>query len=54
MIGAIVGSAILLLNKRDLSTKIPFGPYLALGALIWMFAGTDIVHWYLNHVLPPE
>lgn len=51
MIGAIVGSVILLLNKRHWSSKIPFGPYLALGALIWMFAGSEIIQWYLNHFL---
>src|SRR6202012_4678399 len=39
IIGAITGTTILLLNKRHLSSKIPFGPYLALGAMIWMFAG---------------
>ena len=44
----------LLLNKRDLSSKIPFGPYLALGAMTWMFAGWDIIHWYLNLVMPPD
>ncbi len=51
MIGAIVGSVILILNKRHWSSKIPFGPYLALGAFVWMFAGPDIIQWYLNHFL---
>jgi leader peptidase (prepilin peptidase)/N-methyltransferase len=53
VIGALVGTTILLLNKRHLSSKIPFGPYLALGALIWLFAGPEIIHWYLYQVLPP-
>jgi leader peptidase (prepilin peptidase)/N-methyltransferase len=43
----------ILLNKRHWSAKIPFGPYLALGALIWMFTGPEIVQWYLNSVLQP-
>ncbi len=54
IIGAITGTTILLLNKRHLSSKIPFGPYLALGALIWMFAGWDIIHWYMNLVMPAD
>jgi leader peptidase (prepilin peptidase)/N-methyltransferase len=29
-------------------TKIPFGPYLALGGLVAVFAGDAIVHWYLG------
>lgn len=52
MAGSVVGATILLLNKRHLSTKIPFGPYLALGALIWLFAGEQIIHWYLHRVFP--
>ena len=54
MIGALVGSVILLLNKRHWSSKIPFGPYLALGALVWIFAGHEIIQWYLNRILPQE
>lgn len=54
MIGALVGTTVLLLNKRHLSSKIPFGPYLAVGALVWLFTGWGLIHWYFNHVLPPE
>jgi prepilin signal peptidase PulO-like enzyme (type II secretory pathway) len=28
--------------------KIPFGPYLALGGLVGLFAGDAIVDWYLD------
>jgi leader peptidase (prepilin peptidase)/N-methyltransferase len=38
MIGAVVGVLTIVLGKREWSTKIPFGPYLALGALIWLLA----------------
>jgi prepilin signal peptidase PulO-like enzyme (type II secretory pathway) len=27
---------------------IPFGPFLALGAVIGLFAGHPILHWYLH------
>ncbi|MGB8353767.1 MAG: prepilin peptidase [Chthoniobacteraceae bacterium] len=54
MIGAVVGAGTLILNKRHISSKIPFGPYLALGALIWIFAGPDIIRWYLDHMLPQD
>ena len=40
------------LGKREWSAKIPFGPYLALGALVWMFAGPQILAWYLAFSQP--
>ncbi|HWB61647.1 MAG TPA: prepilin peptidase [Chthoniobacteraceae bacterium] len=49
IIGALVGSVFIVFKRR--SVPIPFGPYLAAGALIWMFAGWDIIHWYLNRML---
>ena len=43
MTGALIGSAAILLRRREWSAKIPFGPYLALGALLWLFAGPEMV-----------
>ena len=51
-IGALVGLATIVVGRREWSTKIPFGPYLALGALIWLFAGPELVHWYWSLTLP--
>ena len=52
MTGAVVGLLTIALGKREWSAKIPFGPYLALGSLIWLFAGWEIVDWYLRTVTP--
>jgi leader peptidase (prepilin peptidase) / N-methyltransferase len=32
-------------------TALPFGPFLALGGLVAVFAGSDMVHWYTTHFL---
>lgn len=50
--GSFVGLATLLIGKRVWSAKLPFGPYLALGALTWMFFGEPFVHWYLGFLSP--
>jgi leader peptidase (prepilin peptidase) / N-methyltransferase len=50
--GSIVGLTSMALGKRSWSAKIPFGPYLALGALIWMFFGARLVVWYLGLLAP--
>jgi len=52
--GAAVGVAAILARRRAWSAKIPFGPYLALGAALWLFAGPQIVAWYLRIMLPPD
>ena len=52
--GAVVGVAAILARRRAWSAKIPFGPYLALGALIWLFAGPPIIEWYWRILTPPD
>ena len=52
VIGSLVGLATLLVGKRVWSAKLPFGPYLALGALFWMFFGEKFVVWYFQFVNP--
>jgi leader peptidase (prepilin peptidase)/N-methyltransferase len=49
IIGAVVGGSLIALRQREASTRIPFGPYLAVAALIWLFAREPIVNW----LLPP-
>lgn len=51
-IGSAVGLITLVVGHRGWSARIPFGPYLALGALIWMFFGGQIVAWYLGLLSP--
>ena len=50
--GSLVGLGTVLVGKRVWSAKLPFGPYLALGALTWMFFGEQFVHWYLGFINP--
>jgi leader peptidase (prepilin peptidase) / N-methyltransferase len=50
LIGALVGVSMVLLGKRELSSRLPFGPYIALAAVLWIFAGTEIIQWYMRVV----
>lgn len=49
-VGAVVGLALILRGKAKLGgfTAVPYGPFLALGAVMWMFWGPRIVAWYLT------
>lgn len=48
MIGSVVGVSIMLLQKKDSKLAIPFGPYLAFGAMLYIFCGQKLISWYLN------
>ncbi len=48
LIGSVVGVTIMLVQKKDSKLAIPFGPYLAFGAVLYLFYGEQIIHWYLT------
>lgn len=48
MAGGLAGGILLISGRKQRSDAIPFGPYLALGALLALFWGTDIIEWYFN------
>ena len=50
--GSIIGLITLVLGRRVWSLKLPFGPYLALGAITWMFFGDSVVRWYQTLLRP--
>jgi leader peptidase (prepilin peptidase)/N-methyltransferase len=52
ILGSVVGLFSLVVGKRVWSAKLPFGPYLAVGALIWIFFGDVFVQWYVNLINP--
>ena len=47
LIGTIVGIGILKKRKQKLGVKVPFGPYLALAALLWLLGGARLAAKYL-------
>jgi leader peptidase (prepilin peptidase)/N-methyltransferase len=52
LLGSLVGLGTLLIGRRVWSAKLPFGPYLALGALLWMFFGQSLLSWYMRLLNP--
>jgi leader peptidase (prepilin peptidase) / N-methyltransferase len=51
-VGALVGIGGIILSQRKLGQKIPFGPFLALGAIITVFGGETILSAYLRLFFP--
>ena len=45
MIGSVIGITLILLGKREWSSRLPYGPYIAAAAVVWVFAGQRILDW---------
>jgi leader peptidase (prepilin peptidase)/N-methyltransferase len=46
LLGSIVGVVLLALRRRGRKDHIPFGPFLAAGAVIAVLFGSSILGWY--------
>lgn len=50
VIGAIAGGTLVLLKRKGRKDRLPFGPFLAVGAYLTMLWGPRLVQWYLDLV----
>jgi leader peptidase (prepilin peptidase)/N-methyltransferase len=48
LVGTAVGLALMLARGRDTKMAIPFGPFLAAGAVCALFWGDALIAWYLG------
>lgn len=46
--GSVVGITLILLHRHKMDKVIPFGPFLAVGAVMTLFYGYDIISWYVG------
>lgn len=52
LLGSVVGMVMVAMSKAKFGkfAEIPYGPYICMGCLVWMFLGPQLVNWYL-HIL---
>lgn len=48
LVGTVAGLSIMAAQRKDRHLAIPFGPYLALGAVLYIFCGPQLIQWYLQ------
>lgn len=48
LLGAGVGLVLIVLNKKKMSSQIPFGPFLVLATLITLVYGQHLISWYFS------
>ena len=50
VVGSLVGLILIGFYGKNSKSAIPFGPLLSLGAVFYMFYGTEFLHWYLQTI----
>lgn len=48
MLGSIVGLTLMAVKREGGSLAIPYGPFLSVGGLLYMFVGEKFLDWYLG------
>lgn len=46
--GAIISVGLLLFKKKEMTSEIPFGTFLAIGTFFSLYFATDLINWYLG------
>jgi leader peptidase (prepilin peptidase)/N-methyltransferase len=52
LLGSVVGIALILLGKRQLQGRIPYGPFISAAAIIWIFWGPLLANLYQRMLMP--
>lgn len=47
-VGSLSGLLLMMREKKGMKLAIPFGPFLSLGAIAYVFWGARIINWYLS------
>jgi leader peptidase (prepilin peptidase)/N-methyltransferase len=48
LVGTLSGFAVMLQSRKGMKLAIPFGPFLAIGAITYIFFGTRMIDWYFH------
>jgi len=48
IIGSVIGLAIMIASKKDMKLAVPFGPFLSIGAVLYLFFGDLLISWYFS------
>lgn len=53
LIGTLIGTAVMIHQKKDMRYQIPYGPFLSIGAIVYLFFGNQIINWYIQFFAAP-
>ena len=48
LVGTLAGLAAMLQSGKGMKLAVPFGPFLSIGSITYIFFGTPLIAWYFN------
>jgi len=48
VMGSCIGITMMLIKGKNMKYAIPFGPFLSIGAIAYVFVGSQIIAWYFS------
>jgi leader peptidase (prepilin peptidase)/N-methyltransferase len=48
VLGSVVGLVLIAIGRREWSSRLPYGPYIAAATVFWIFGGKDLFEWWLH------
>jgi leader peptidase (prepilin peptidase)/N-methyltransferase len=48
--GSLIGLSLIISGKKIMKDKVPFGPFLAFGSILYILFGDQIIAWYFQRI----
>jgi len=48
LVGTLAGLTAMLQSRKGMKLAVPFGPFLSIGSIMYIFFGTELISWYFN------
>ena len=48
LVGTLSGLAVMLQSRKGMKLAVPFGPFLSIGGITYIFFGTQLISWYFD------
>ncbi len=50
IVGTVIGLTMIAVGGHKWRSRLPYGPYLAMGAVSWVLGGDQLWNWYVNFI----
>jgi len=51
-VGTVAGIVMMITTKQKGKLAVPFGPFLSIGTMVYIFFGNEILLWYYHLIRP--